>query len=88
MVETVVSEDGSVIMWDVKERKPVYAVNHHQGSVLCVSITKDNRYFAAGSLDNTISICKVKDGSLQSKLTAHSGSVTSLAFSADGKLLY
>jgi WD40 repeat protein len=59
----------------------------HTDWVISVSFSPDGRLLASGSLDNTIKLWRVADGSLVRTLTGHASDVTSVVFSPDGRLL-
>jgi sugar lactone lactonase YvrE len=66
---------------------PVRTLTGHTAWVKSVSFSPDGRLLASGSLDDTIKLWRVADGSLVRTLTGHTRVVSSVSFSPDGRLL-
>ncbi|NEO73598.1 WD40 repeat domain-containing protein, partial [Moorena sp. SIO3H5] len=58
----------------------------HQGGVNRVSFSRDGKYLASASTDNTVKLWR-RDGELVKTLTGHDSKVNSVSFSPDGKYL-
>jgi len=65
----------------------VRTLTRHRYSVRSVSFSPDGRLLASGSVDGTIKLWRVSDGSLVRTLTGHTVPVNSVSFSPDGRLL-
>jgi serine/threonine protein kinase len=65
----------------------VRTLKGHTDWVNSVSFSPDGSLLASGSLDKTIKLWRVADGSLVRTLTGHTDAVTSVSFSPDGSLL-
>ncbi|CAO3618880.1 unnamed protein product [Cunninghamella blakesleeana] len=48
------SRDKSIKVWDIYQKKCLLTKHHHQGSVLCLTISKDKTFFISGSSDSTL----------------------------------
>jgi WD40 repeat protein len=59
----------------------------HTSGAISVSFSPDGSLIASGSLDKTIKIWRVSDGSLVRTLTGHTNRVESVTFSPDGSLI-
>jgi WD40 repeat protein/serine/threonine protein kinase len=83
------SYDGTLIVWDVESRQPVYAALHgHTSPVLCVAFSPDGTLMASGSDDGVIIFWDVGVGRMVGEpLATYSDSVMGLAFSPDGRTL-
>ena len=87
------SDDTTIILWDVKNRKPINPrLTGHKDEVLSVAFSPDGKVLASGSKDGTIILWDVVGHQpLGDPLRSHNenveGSVLSVAFSPDGKML-
>jgi WD40 repeat protein len=59
----------------------------HEGSVLCVEFTPDQKTLVSGSRDHTIKLWDVASGKLIRTLTNHAGDVYTVRFSHDDALM-
>ncbi|MDD1469557.1 WD40 repeat domain-containing protein, partial [Dolichospermum sp. ST_sed5] len=83
---------GSLMIWDMKQYKEVNAIKMSLDTVTSVSFSPDGNLIAVGCSDNTIRLCRVKDGSeimvFNKLLSENSGiTVTSIIFSPDSRLM-
>ena len=65
----------------------IFSLEGHTGYILAISFSPDSRIIASGSVDKTVKIWSIINGSLLKTLTGHSGSILSLCFSPNGKTL-
>ncbi|HKR00796.1 MAG TPA: TIR domain-containing protein, partial [Pyrinomonadaceae bacterium] len=91
--------DGSIILWDVATHRPLgRSLTGHQNDVLALAFSPDNNILASGgsrqvddsgtNYQGEIYLWKVATRErIGESLKGHSGYVTSLAFSPDGKKL-
>ena len=59
----------------------------HQGEIISTAFSKDGRYLATGSTDQTVKLWDVRNGSLLRTFSGHVNSVAGVAFTPDGKTL-
>ena len=57
----------------------------HDSSILCVALSFNNQSIASGSDDGLVLVWDVSSASVTRRLGAHSGSVTGVSVSSDGK---
>jgi WD40 repeat protein/uncharacterized caspase-like protein len=91
------SLDRTVLIWNLATGNPEVAYLGHQRRVNAVSISPDGRKVASGSEDGEIRIWEVVGPGITGEppmvkrplqtLTGHKGSIYSLTFNSDGKLL-
>ncbi|CAO3627755.1 unnamed protein product [Cunninghamella echinulata] len=48
------SRDKSIKLWDIQQKQCLATKHQHQGSVLCLTISKDKTFFISGSSDATL----------------------------------
>jgi RNA polymerase sigma factor (sigma-70 family) len=76
-----------VSFWDMEARKLRSTIVSQQKNVNCAAITPDGKLLATGSSDKTVVLWDVATGKPLATLQGHAGSLASLSFSADGRLL-
>eukprot|EP00058_Branchiostoma_floridae_P025064 XP_002610554.1 hypothetical protein BRAFLDRAFT_275805 [Branchiostoma floridae] len=62
-------EDGSVAMWDVKQRRLVSHLKVHAEPILCMDYDQEHGKGVTGSADNKLAVWNGKDGQLVAKQT-------------------
>ena len=81
------SEDFTVKLWNVQNRKLWQTLSGHQGNVWSVSFSPDSKMLASASDDGTLKLWDVETGELIKTIKAHKDWVRSVGFSPDGKML-
>jgi len=81
------SRDGTIKIWNWKEKRELHTLPGHQYSVNSISFSPDGKLLASGSSDNTIKIWNVQEGGEPLTLSGHQDDVKSVSFSPDGELL-
>ena len=81
------SDDNSMKLWSVEEKKLVYTYEGHSGSVMSVAFSADGKFIVSGSVDNSVKLWSVEERRLIYTYEGHSSHVTSVAFSPDGKFI-
>jgi WD40 repeat protein/predicted Ser/Thr protein kinase len=82
------SADGSVRQWNPRtgdEVEPPYT--QHSGEVATAAYSPDGQWIASGGTDRTIRLWRAEDRQDVAVLHGHTGSVTQVAFTADGRQL-
>ncbi|PCE24299.1 WD40 repeat domain-containing protein [Burkholderia ubonensis] len=81
------SYDGSVMLWDVEQHKPIANMTGHGEEVYGVAFRPHARQVASANEDGTVTLWDVDSRKSVAVFRGHQGTVTSVAFSPDGKLL-
>src|SRR5215210_1184019 len=81
------SAGGTVILWDVDNRKPLATLEGHKSGVYGVAFSPDGKLLASASLDQTVILWDVNSHKRLATLEGHKGWVLGVAFSPDGKQL-
>jgi WD40 repeat protein len=84
--------EGTLIVWDLKDRKPRFMLGGYFPDLLPVAYSPDGKILAIGggcqgpgSFDAPVRLWDPATGRLLRQITGHLGAVQSLAFSPDGK---
>lgn len=81
-----VSWDGTVRLWDAKTENEILVI-HIPDMVKCVAWSLDGQHIALGTDDRTVEIWNPETGKLTNILEAHTGSVVSVSFFDNGRML-
>lgn len=76
--------DGSVLLWDVRERERFANFNEHSGPARAVAFSPDGRRVASASEDRSVIIWNLESGHKDVILVGHTTRLTGVAFSPDG----
>ena len=77
------SEDITVQLWDIRQRKLNHTLKGHSRSVTCLNFSPNGMQLASGSNDKTVKVWNVEQGKLKYTLE-HSDKVCCLSYLADG----
>jgi WD40 repeat protein len=80
-------QEGSVILWDVHQRRDIATFSGHGGLVESVAFSPDGRMLASGARDNTIKLWDIEGERIRNTLSEHSSVVHAVAFSPNGETL-
>jgi WD40 repeat protein len=78
-----VSDDGTLILWDVATMQPKHQWGGHQGWVTCVAIHPTGDFMLTGSRDATLRCWQMDNGD-SSPWYGHVATITAVVFSPDG----
>ncbi len=81
------SLDGTVIIWDVKNYKPIRTLSGFNGEINDVAFNPVDNSIATATGDGTIKIWDIQTGECIHTINTHHGGVTNVAFSPSGTLL-
>ena len=81
------SNDKTIKVWNLEEKREEFTLTGHSSSVTSVAISKDGKYIISGSSDKTIKIWSLEEKREELTLKGHSFNVNSFAISQDGKYL-
>lgn len=80
-------QKGSVILWDVHQRRDIATFSGHGGLVESVAFSPDGRMLASAARDNTIKLWDIGGERIRRTLSGHSSVVHAVAFSPNGETL-
>jgi WD40 repeat protein/serine/threonine protein kinase len=85
-------ERNTVKIWDVEKRdEPPATLEGHTGEVYAIAVGSDDKgrwTIASGGEDSTVKVWDGPTGKIRHTFRGHTGLVSSLAFSPDGRRLY
>ncbi|HVQ39366.1 MAG TPA: caspase family protein, partial [Pyrinomonadaceae bacterium] len=82
-----VETTGQIVLWDVSTGQEIGALKGHGKGVTSVAFSRDGRWLASGSTDNTIRIWDVAAKREVRTMAGHTSNIESIAFSPDGNLI-
>lgn len=82
-----VETTGQVQLWDVASGREIANLKGHGRGVTKVAFSRDGKFLASGSSDNSIKIWDVENRRELRTLVGHTSSVESMDFTPDGRLL-
>ncbi|MDQ3013743.1 MAG: serine/threonine protein kinase, partial [Acidobacteriota bacterium] len=79
--------DGSILVWDVANRRRAASLNGHANAVRAVSLSPDGKQLASAGDDRSIVLWDLESEQKQKEtvLAGHETRVTALAYSSDGQ---
>ena len=80
-------QEGSVILWDVRQRRDIATFSGHGGPVESVAFSPDGRMLTSAARDNTIKLWDIEGECIRRTLSGHSNVVYTVVFSPDGEML-
>lgn len=86
-IEQALEHENTQTNFPKKTWKTEHTLTDHSDIIKSVAIHPDGQIFASCSLDQTIKVWSLTTGELLENLTEHSGGVTCVTFSRDGKTL-
>ena len=78
---------GQVVLWDIASGSEIGALKGHGKGVTQVAFSRDGRFLASASTDNTIKIWDLPARREVRTLLGHTANIESMDFSPDGRLL-
>ena len=81
------SDDGTISIWDLETGKLVHRIEGHGHKVVDLAVTTDGRTLASAGWDRTVRLWDLETFKPVSVLK-HPKNVNSIAFSADGTVIY
>ena len=87
MKDFKVETTGQVQLWDVASGRAIATLKGHGRGVTKVAFSRDGKWLASGSSDNTIKIWDVANQRELRTLVGHTAGVESMDFTPDGRLL-
>ncbi|MEP7341779.1 MAG: serine/threonine-protein kinase [Acidobacteriota bacterium] len=77
--------DGSILVWDVANRRRAASLNGHANAVRAVALSPDGKQLASAGDDRSIVLWDLENGQKETVLAVHETRVTALAYSPDGQ---
>lgn len=82
------TEDGHVVIWDVRTNSEKCRMKEHSASVGSVAFSADGSLLASASADKTAIVWEAATGKVLHRLKEHTGEVTDVAFADYGAWLF
>ncbi len=79
--------DGSIDVWNLRDRKLRYRLVGHLNTVWSVAISPNNQMLASASSDKTINLWDLRSRELLHTFTGHLDRVRTVAFSSNGQII-
>ncbi|MBI3724084.1 serine/threonine protein kinase [bacterium] len=79
------SDDRTVRIWRREASVPPRAIAGHEGCVLAVALSPDEKTLASGGADGTVRLWEFPGGAPLATLRTHKGEVNAVAWSPDGR---
>ncbi|WP_017315111.1 serine/threonine-protein kinase [Mastigocladopsis repens] len=79
------SDDKTIKLWNLKNKKGIRTLHGHKGIVYSVAISPDGQTLVSGSQDKTIKVWNPNTGQEIHTLAGHSSFINSVAISLDGQ---
>jgi len=83
-----VSDDGSLILWDLNQGRMRNRVIGTGDKILDIAVAPDRKTLAFASWDQTVRVHDTRTGALVATMRGHRGNVNAVRYSLDGKFLY
>ncbi|MEO6724289.1 MAG: protein kinase, partial [Blastocatellia bacterium] len=77
--------DGSILVWDVANRRRAASLNGHANAVRAVALSPDGKQLASAGDDRSIVLWDLENKQKETVLAGHETRVTALAYSPDGQ---
>ena len=81
------SDDKTIKLWNIHERKEVCTFTGHTSFIWSVAMSADCKLIASGSEDKTVKLWSIHERKEEFTFTGHKGVVRSVAISADGRFI-
>ncbi len=78
------SQDSTVKLWDIQQRKCLQTFLGHSHGVWSIAFSPDGQMLASGGQDNTVMLWDINSGNCIKTLQGHSDWIESVAWSPDG----
>ncbi|MFN7929643.1 MAG: serine/threonine-protein kinase [Blastocatellia bacterium] len=79
--------DGTILVWNVAQRRREFSFNAHAEAVRAVAFAPDGQHYASAGDDHAILLWNAATGQQEAALVKHQSRVVRIAFSPDGRWL-
>lgn len=83
-----VSDDGSLVLWDLENAEMKKRITGTGDKILDIDVSPDGRMVALASWDRIARVYDADSGALLAAMKGHRGNVNAVRFSGNGKTLY
>jgi WD40 repeat protein len=80
-------ENGTVFLWDIQAKKPLYKLNFHEDAVRCLAFDSKNQTLFSGAEDGRIAVWDLYSGQVSKSIRIPDGTVCHMGVSPDDILL-